>query len=165
MALIYTTPKPPLIGDGVYKEWQGGATHYTRIDEDWDNPDTNDYVAAANVEVIDEYEPAAGVPVGATGTLKDWRYFIYFEGMANPDVPYCEVQIFLDGVQQGETKEIRTDGTIQSRMLQWLHTDATPFSVDCTAWLAGPRRIRTTFKPSGGGGKGAGDVVDFETNE
>ncbi len=162
MGLVFVTPDPPLVGDGSEKEWWPGAAvpHYSRI-----IGDSGLYVRAANVEAADSYRLPAGIDADAAGTLKDFRVVVDFDGLSDPDIPYVDWGIFLNDVQQGETKDLRTDGARRTKMLWWQSTDATPFSVDCAAWYAGVRKLRAVFNPSGGGGKSEGFEEEFGQNE
>ena len=168
MALQYVRPDPPVDGDGSTIDWQavtvgggGGAEHYTRVDEEWAEQDKDDYLAAANVETVEELKIAAGIGAATTGTMEYLAYFVYYDAIPNPDVSYVQFQIFLSGVQQGETKELQTNGLEQEKTIVWTNSDGTPFSVDCAAWYAGNRKIRMTYQPSGGGEKDEGELVDF----
>jgi hypothetical protein len=162
MALIFVTPDPALDGDGDEKEWWPGASlpHYSRI-----IGETGLNVRQANQQATDSYLLPAGIDADATGTLKDFRVVVDFEGLASPDIPYTDFAIFLDDVQQGETKDLRTDGARRTKMLWWQSSDATPFSVDCAAWYAGVRELKPVFSPSGGGGKSEGFEEEFGQNE
>lgn len=165
MARQYVRPDPPVDGDGATTDWQGGATHYTRVNEEWAERDKSESLNAANVELVEELKIAAGIGSATTGTMEYLAYFVYYDGIPAPDIPYVQFQVLLDGVQQGETKELQTNGLEQIKTVVWDSTDGTPFSPDCADWYAGTRKMRMTFKPEGGGEMPEGELEDFFVND
>jgi hypothetical protein len=162
VALSYVRADPPVDGDGT-SEWQGGAA---QVDEEWATKNKDDYVATANVDgKVEEFTIAVGIGAGASGTMEYLAYFLYYDAIPNPDVPYLELRVLVNGVQQGETKELQTNGLDQEKTVLWTSSDGTPFSVDCATWRTGPRIMRMTYRSTGGGAKPEGELVGFMVND
>jgi hypothetical protein len=153
MALTYVNMTPLATGDvGTWASGENtwypspGGTHWTNLDEGVVSPNTPVTVPGATERLdcygtvdhlIEMFELAPGVPANTGGEVRELRVWFYSRGLNYTAVPGLSLEIWVNGVQVGETKTVNVQSVADTRWEVFFSSaDATPFVYDAATWRA-----------------------------
>lgn len=172
MGLTYVNMTPVVNADGDTANWYvfPGDVHYSTVDEGCISPNTpsnaDRLICYGNPDhKIEELKIVPTITAGTQGEIREFRLALYYSGGDGTGTPVCTFEIFIGGVQLGESKTISmVTLTYFTRQIFWSADDATPFIYDVADWITAGLAGNIILRMTGVDGPGyvVPELPDFQ---